>query len=1295
MFKFRTLLLSLTLSLTVFLISILNPSATQAQIDPTSCACILANYMNAVIDAVKNNNLTNIKVLTPAFALTSEQELYQQMSQCSAHFNDVDGFAGNSYTLEAGGQIITAYEWYTRNGWRDAVLKHGQQMYFTEWGDFYHDIGRMTNQHFFASSDFTVALINYFNALGINNQFTYAALSSSEYSTITASNRSKAGINTAWAINPDHVYQARAYGAKSVVEIEFDDKEADAATYVNTALSEGLRPILRICAGDSCVFQDVNKYIEYLKRLNTQIRGPVYIIAGPNEPSLEHWLCNPGGNSSCLTNPFDPDQFVCDVYDSGDKITALRGQSPDKLSSPEYNSLRPYPTCPITPQIRDTTYYSCGNDLTATETFTLHHPDDPSYSGNPLGVNLIECIENPPDTFTCSYTVNRDLPITINFDRSELPFLGLTRSPYLENSENDNVATADYKLKPGQKMNHYLSWYLNGTIDRAENTPLASMKDYPAANPDSSPEGAKRAFDDTQELLLYSGPLRKLEPWYIQNIHHLTNSTSREDQIVRANLPPSTQTLPFDHYTRRHDQIATCIIDMEGGTLEALHTIADFLLSIIFAIAPGDYQTTDVVTDIPAPCYVKPPEEPVNIPGWFDGKIETEGNQGDLMIKINIPILSDLTIRLKRIRLSGDGNDALQQHGWDKDNKLPPDREDPRYESSAQWFQALKIWYGEICSPVFNLGIEFYFCFDEGEFNAPDFLRPNYWGTTYSYIPFSSTEDMTGFAQVSTTFAPEPADDITESRPTIFTPKPIDPDCDGGFRNLYFSHIEEDTELGRQLQRTFMPHGDAGFDNLQTRGLYDTQFCDLTNSLANPGDYLRPEYETSTSPQVVAPRATIDPFATYDYRDQLNIDGNLNYDGTFTCTFIRSGGINEEGILCGGFAPPGSAHCNQDSPEINPELGCHQVTCDPEGSGEWIDQGYCETCCPPNPADWSLCLPAAAEPESWTTCSITAADTTSLYIAMPRTEELWERFVVGDMSIVRKIFPRLGPDRPIVEFQDVPAYTFATYASYTGPDATGGSTIVGNPATGERGSAGTLLTGEIYFPHLGSINTYFLKEVQRALRPKEFGGYIEPGHPLPPSVGECSQLTIDIPYRNSSAPVANKETFLNNLDKFGGQLLGNCGFSQNIINQIKQNFNAVPGSPFNTYPTRFDAVVGACRSAGYNPNFCLTIWLEESAAGVWDNEFGCGFTTSFETSLECFLSRYDFYSTNPLYSTCNADGLSFEEFMIIYSEGNCNPETTSAGFCLNPNFPGRVQTIYNAVLDPTQSSNPGIVSPCI
>jgi hypothetical protein len=391
-----------------------------------SCAGELAAYMNSVIDGRNSRGLTNIKVLSPAFAFVGEFNLFKQMEAAGARFGELDGIAGNTYTAYG----KTAYEWYS-SVWKDSVAGYGP-VFFTEWGDFDHDVFRMKEEHRRGASDSTISQINYFNALGANGDaaFAYAVLSQGEFSDITGGGV-KAGINTATSLNPSLVSQSASWGAKSVVGIEFDTDESDAVAFSNQALSLGLVPIIRICAGSSCVFEDVEVYIEYLTRLNAGVAGPVYIIAGPNEPSLEPWLCG-----------VDLASTLCNyTKDVGRRI-----------SDPEYHSLRPYPSCPWDPGIYETDYYMCGQDLVTRERFNF------AANGVPEGFTVKECSQTSRG-LECVYSVDKYLDVEIDLTDTQLPILGLTEEPYVTNRYE-----SDGELTEATKMNEYVSWYLNGAL---------------------------------------------------------------------------------------------------------------------------------------------------------------------------------------------------------------------------------------------------------------------------------------------------------------------------------------------------------------------------------------------------------------------------------------------------------------------------------------------------------------------------------------------------------------------------------------------------------------------------------------------------------------------------------------------------------------------------------------------------------------------------------------------------------------------------------------------------------------
>ena len=144
----------------------------------------------------------------------------------------------------------------------------------------------------------------------------------------------------------------------------------------------------------------------------------------------------------------------------------------------EFHSLRPYQASPCNPKVSETTI-SCGNDLIAAKKYKV----GPSMAKN--------CVINPDDgKQTCEFEFkNEAVNVNISLPDAELPILGNTE--LVENSQLDKD-----KITDAQKVNEYVSWYLNGVIGRAEGEYL---------NPNSDPE-------DASKIVNLSGPLNKLLP---------------------------------------------------------------------------------------------------------------------------------------------------------------------------------------------------------------------------------------------------------------------------------------------------------------------------------------------------------------------------------------------------------------------------------------------------------------------------------------------------------------------------------------------------------------------------------------------------------------------------------------------------------------------------------------------------------------------------------------------------------------------------------------------------------------
>jgi len=177
---------------------------------------------------------------------------------------------------------------------------------------------------------------------------------------------------------------------------------------------------------------------------------------------------------------------------------------------PEFNSLRPYPAEPCQTKISDTAKF-CGNDL------TLHLTAKGDYPGK--GV----CATNN-DKITCTYNESVDItPLTIDLSDPNLP----ANLPFMGNTEdvpNSQPPTTTTPLTDKEKMSGYVSWYLNGVMNRAEDGSLKTV-DPTTAN---------------YNVVNFSGPINKLLPSAIldarrvQTIANIYQGTNHNQTVVCA-----------------------------------------------------------------------------------------------------------------------------------------------------------------------------------------------------------------------------------------------------------------------------------------------------------------------------------------------------------------------------------------------------------------------------------------------------------------------------------------------------------------------------------------------------------------------------------------------------------------------------------------------------------------------------------------------------------------------------------------------------------------------------------------
>lgn len=579
---------------------------------------------------------------------------------------------------------------------------------------------------------------------------------------------------------------------------------------------------------------------------------------------------------------------------------------------------------------------------------------------------------------------------------------------------------------------------------------------------------------------------------------------------------------------------------------------------------------------------------------------------------------------------------SLRLSEWQSENKLPPHEED--YPTSAQYWAAYKSWRGKFCIVVtvpsslggINIppplaGSEIPICVDD----PGDLLKADYWANLFPYVPFSSTEDRVGEAFTIGDDSEEPNTGYLDSiqipegqkgQDVQISGVTFEETDNGDFQlndRLYFAHMEEDSQLAETLQKTYI----SGFKQEKegTRGYSGyTGIQDVGELL---GDLQQKGIESC---EIVDTRTNPgdDLYGEYDETTNTTdnkdtIKGNLQFDATYQCEF---------------------------------SVPTQKFT-------DCVEAGGDETAC-----TWDALSEAPP-------CRQNSLVVMSIFTKTPKVEEVWERLVNGEQSIFKRIFPKPGPGTPVEEIEDIPAVTSANYTT------TADQTLAGDPLTGRPGAA-----AQLYFPHLGSVQEYFLQGIQKALRPKDVAVASGP-QASPTPTQQCTKLDDKdvIDYRNTGAQVKPLAQLIADMKKINpGQ------FSDNGLAGMEDNLKKIVlGIP---PKTRYQYVIDKAIAAGYNPAYVLAIWIEETGAGHYSNEeFGCGGSSvsGFQDELKCFLGLFPGYSAGGAYDSvvgaCRTDTTpTYEEFSLFYSVGICDTiQAQDYSFC--GYWPGRIKSFYDVV----------------
>jgi hypothetical protein len=258
--------------------------------------------------------------------------------------------------------------------------------------------------------------------------------------------------------------------------------------------------------------------------------------------------------------------------------------------------------------------------------------------------------------------------------------------------------------------------------------------------------------------------------------------------------------------------------------------------------------------------------------------------------------------------------------------------------------------------------------------------------------------------------------------------------------------------------------------------------------------------------------------------------------------------------------------------------------------------------------------------------------------------------VDGNFSVFKKMFPK-----DFTEIKDIPGYTTAEYSA-VGMDQIAGEeadkpkaekpeeVLAGEPAMNRPGAQ-----AEIFFPHLGSIQEYFLYGIQKALRP--FSGTLATGSATP---GDC-QINCNENIPDNVIP-----------DKFLGS------YKEAFIDKAER----WTGDGKSHARECYNDVVRRSLSAGVNPAFTLMIWANESGASNYTahntscetQDFGINnpaIASDFNSQLTRFLRLPSAYKSQ--YPQCfNYPGANeMKSFLHIFRSGvndPCRPNQDSIDY---------------------------------
>jgi len=910
-----------------------------------------------------------------------------------------------------------------------------------------------------------------------------------------------------------------------------------------------------------------------------------------------------------------------------------------------------------------------------------------------IAVNPCGDCEDSADGVTerCSFTITSSKTVSVELSNAEFPIMGYTEPSQDNLNESDpkvinSINPEEETLDDATKMNEYVSWYLNGVNGRAE---------YPYNNPDLNCVGQSTGkagtcmdtrYDSSgnqmclgtwgipfiepfeQPFLIadgksictgttsyccvsknlptfveqtpgstsivnYSGPIKKLLPFSIQNIErteevakgygsdHEDSSNDRGDQI-------------------RHSQVVGC----DFGTTFNLFNL-----------------TTVSIGGIITKCYLNG--------NTFLGRV-LDWLQAD---------------------------EALLEHQRLTDfyTNTPPieDSEDWLGENVSRWAIAYKDWRGKACLslPVFIPIVGehiFYLCYN-------DPLSTDVFGNLFSYVPMSSTEDRVGDVKIKSarvgtrSYSPnirvlysrvtnvENADlyfphmeesvELADLLQKTFAYKDSDRD------NMDNSGFVPDSPYCEYRQVRTNPGDDLFAGGLSADIDYSAQVsCTFFNRggtvLSNGTTVPYGNLCTNTVPggQCVS---------------------NIDYEYTYCDNYYYPGDCAVGETCCSGemlSAPGGPCHYgNMQTSRCVPinYTGCNATTdtdVDPRCTGNFKCVDSPNTCM----------IPLTTMPNQ--SCSNEVMVNLRLETRTPLADKAWSKLVAGSAGVFRKMFPRIGSNDQIEGIIDMPANTQVDYDG-------NGTIYAGSPSNQLPGSVAQLYFPHIggikeYF--LTGIQT-LIRPKGMGQQP-EFceGDDCAQGNSntnsdddsVSPSVDVCSQTCSNSALEGINMPLPNN--IRGNFMDLVSRWVDGCTPNNTTLASIENKYDQVTQQAYQAGMNPVFALSIWLNESGASNYQCLCHMGNDTAQDFGQNRpeletlFSCpsGTVTTdrFQIQLSRFLNNPSYYLT---LCPTNNFACEWERFGAIYHYGECS-SSDAANTYINS-----IRNIYNLIA-------PGLVFPC-